>query len=339
MACCRFAFFSNAKPRLTFARWSAIHTHPFLSQQLPFPLTQVGEFQRTISKSVSRSGIGLHSGDIASVTLLPAAGGEGRYFVQRSKDVEKEVRVSAFISSVTETNLSTCIGEGAARVRTIEHLLSALEGLGVDNCRIEIEGGNEVPLLDGSAKIWVDAILEAGLSPAIDDGGNKVPRKVFVLDKPLHVSNGDSFVAAFPSPQLRITYGIDFGQVPAIGTQWFSLCLGSGSVYENEVAPARTFGIFEQIPQLQAAGLIKGGSTDNAIICSIKDGWLNPPLRFSNEPCRHKLLDLVGDIALCAQNGDPGLPVAHIIAFKASHLLHAKFGDALLNAMESKRCS
>lgn len=217
-------------------------------------------------------------------------------------------------------------------MRTIEHLMSALEGLGVDNCRIEMEGGNEVPLLDGSAKMWVEAVREAGISPATDEDGNKVPRSRFVLNKPLHVSSGDSFVAAFPSPQLRITYGIDFGQVPAIGTQWFSVCLHDTSVYECEVAPARTFCIFEQIGELQAAGLIKGGSKDNAIICSMKDGWLNAPLRFPDEPCRHKLLDLIGDVALCAQNGDLGLPIAHIVAFKASHMLHTKFGDTLLHS-------
>lgn len=301
--------------------------------------SQTGDFQRTVSRAVSRSGVGLHTGATACLKLMPAAAGEGRYFVHVSKNAQRqveEVRVPSSLRSVVETTLSTCIGVGKTRVRTVEHLLSALEGLGVDNCRIEIEGGNEVPLLDGSAKVWVEAVHEAGISFATDKGGNQVLRDTFVLKEPLFVSQQDSFVAAFPSSDLRITYGIDFQEVPAIRTQWFSICLGDASNYEVEIAPARTFGIAEQIGRLQAAGLVKGGSTDNAIICSVKDGWLNLPLRFSDEPCRHKLLDLIGDLALCAQNGNPGLPAAHIIAFKAGHLLHTKFGGVLLHAMRNQ---
>ncbi|MCO5596384.1 hypothetical protein L7F22_050445 [Adiantum nelumboides] len=125
--------------------------------------------------------------------------------------------------------------------------------------------------------------------------------------------------------------------VSAIGTQWFSVRLDRSLTYEQEVAPARTFCIAEQIPGMQAAGLIKGGSVDNAIICRMNDGWLNPPLRFSDEPCRHKLLDLIGDVALCAENGNSGLPNAHIVAFKAGHLLHTRFSLALLQAKEHQR--
>ncbi|KAG6552322.1 hypothetical protein Mapa_006175 [Marchantia paleacea] len=287
--------------------------------------------QLTVAKSLAKSGIGLHSGDWAEVKVLPAAAGEGRYFVVRdTHGDERSDRIPAALSYVRETTLSTWLGGQKNKgVGTVEHLLSALEGLGVDNCRIEITGGNEVPLLDGSALQWVEAIEEAGLSIALDKQGTLQSRKVLVINEPITVCHGDSFVAAFPAASSRLTYGIDFPQVPAIGRQWFTWSADDIGAYKSEVAPARTFGIFEQIKQLQANGLIQGGTLENALVCSMETGWVNPPLRFSDEPCRHKLLDLLGDLALCAYSGHPGLPVAHIVAYKASHALHIKFGEAL----------
>lgn len=126
-----------------------------------------------------------------------------------------------------------------------------------------------------------------------------------------------------------------FLQVPAIGgPHWYTYTPeeGPGTSYENDIAPARTFGVYEQFEQLRAAGLIKGGSLENALVCSISKGWLNPPLRFPNEPCRHKLLDLIGDLALAEVDGS-GFPNAHIVAYKASHSLHVKFAKALLQTL------
>lgn len=287
------------------------------------------QLQQTIATPVTRVGVGLHSGDRATVKLLPARAGEGRYFVK-----ELQQPLPALVEHVTDSRLSTCLGsrDNSFTIHTVEHLMSALEGLGVDNCRIEITGGREIPLLDGSAREWVDAIEESGLSIATTASGGSSARTSFVVDAPISVSHGDAFVAAFPSPFTRLTYGIDFPQVPAIGSGWFSWSpTGSGSgSYKEEVAPARTFGIAEQFEALRAAGLIKGGSLQNALVCSMEKGWLNPPLRFTDEPCRHKLLDLIGDLALCTPPGHAGLPVAHVVAFKASHALHVKFGAALL---------
>jgi UDP-3-O-[3-hydroxymyristoyl] N-acetylglucosamine deacetylase len=286
---------------------------------------QTAQLQQTIAAPVTRVGVGLHSGERATVKLLPAGAGEGRYFVKGA------TALPAFVTNVADTRLSTCLGRGGCAVHTVEHLMSALEGLGVDNCRIEIEGGDEVPLLDGSAREWVEAIEESGLSIATDSStGMQSARNAFVVDAPFSVTHGDSFVAAFPSPFTRLTYGIDFPQVPAIGSRWFSWTPTGARSYKDEVAPARTFGIAEQVEELRAAGLIKGGSLENALVCSMEQGWLNPPLRFEDEPCRHKLLDLIGDLALCATPGHAGLPVAHVVAFKASHALHVKFGAALL---------
>ncbi|HEY9618090.1 MAG TPA: UDP-3-O-acyl-N-acetylglucosamine deacetylase, partial [Microcoleaceae cyanobacterium] len=222
--------------------------------------------------------------------------------------------VEARGSSVGQTTLSTELAQGAAQVRTVEHLLAALAGMGVDNARIELDAP-EVPLLDGSAREWVEAIAEVGLEP------QRMARTAIDLEAPVWVRQDDAFVAALPSPELRFTYGIDF-DLPAIGNQWHSW--SSQASFATEIAPARTFGLAHQIEYLRAQGLIKGGSLDNALVCST-EGWLNPPLRFPNEPVRHKLLDLIGDLSLL---GD--FPKAHFLAYKASHQLHIQLVRSLV---------
>ncbi|XP_058108328.1 probable UDP-3-O-acyl-N-acetylglucosamine deacetylase 1, mitochondrial [Magnolia sinica] len=283
-----------------------------------------GKLQQTLASEISRSGTALHSAASSTANLFPAMAGEGRFFVCGG---DRRSRIPASIDCVMEATLCTTLGrgDGGEKIRTVEHLLSALEAAGVDNCGIEIVGGDEVPLLDGSAREWVEAIENAGLCVAKDYNGNTMDKLAPFLDEPMHVWRNDSFVAAFPSPKVQITYGIDFPQVPAIGRQWFSCFPMDESAYTKEIASARTFGIYEEVEKLRKAGLIQGGSMENATVCSAKSGWLNPPLRFQDEPCRHKVLDLIGDLSIFARNGSQGLPVAHIIAYKAGHSLHAEF--------------
>jgi UDP-3-O-[3-hydroxymyristoyl] N-acetylglucosamine deacetylase len=147
------------------------------------------------------------------------------------------------------------------------------------------------------------------------------------LSEPIWVRQDDAFVAALPADKLHLTYGIDFPHLPAIGSQWYSLDLNPDQ-FRAAIAPARTFGFAEQIDFLRAQGLIKGGSLDNALVCG-PEGWLNPPLRFANEPVRHKLLDLIGDLSLLGC----GL-IAHVLAYKASHALHTQLVKQLLQALE-----
>nr|CAD1832581.1 unnamed protein product [Ananas comosus var. bracteatus] len=275
-----------------------------------------GKLQQTLASSIAVSGTGLHSGAGATARLLPAMAGEGRYFVAGAS---ARTRIPAAVEHAVDSPLCTALCRGGARVRTVEHLLSALEAMGVDNCRIEIEGGDEVPLLDGSAKEWVEAIEHVGLCAAEDSNGNNMDKLVAELHVPVYLWRDGAFIVAFPSSKIHITYGIDFPKVPVIGCQWFSSFLDS-CIYANEIASSRTFCIYEEVEKMRSAGLIKGGSASNAIVCSITGGWLNPPLRFHDEPCRHKLLDLVGDISLFAQNGNQGLPLAHIIAYKVCSL-------------------
>lgn len=270
----------------------------------------------TIASMFEISGVGLHSGVVTKVRVLPASPGEGRYFVR--VDLPDKPMIPARLEVVSQTLLSTQLGEGASSVRTVEHLLAALAAMGVDNARIEIDGP-EVPLLDGSALVWCDAIASLG----VVSKEKVLPITDYPLPEPIWVYQGDAFVAALPSPLLRFSYGIDF-DLPAIGNQWYSWTPSRES-FEEAIAPARTFGLLHQIDELRAKGLIKGGSLDNALVCG-KDGWINPPLRFANEPVRHKILDLVGDLSLLGT-----FPVAHFIAYKASHNLHIQLAQRILD--------
>jgi UDP-3-O-[3-hydroxymyristoyl] N-acetylglucosamine deacetylase len=277
--------------------------------------------QHTLAAQITQTGVGLHSGMSTQVRILPAEAGSGRYFVR--VDLPDLPIIPAQIAAVTQTVLSTQLGKGEISVRTVEHLLAALSGMGVDNARIEIDGP-EVPLLDGSASVWTANIAQVGL--VSQPFNNQVP---LAITEPIWVYEGDAFVSALPASETRFSYGIDF-DLPAIGNQWHSWSLTAelkkaSASFAAEIAPARTFGLLHQIEHLQKTGLIKGGSLDNALVCG-PEGWLNPPLRFANEPVRHKILDLVGDLSLLGT-----FPRAHFLAYKASHNLHIQLAQKILD--------
>ncbi len=274
--------------------------------------------QTTIAQPFTVSGVGLHSGETVTVTVKPTTE-EGRFFIRT--DLPQTPIIPATVSEVSQTQLSTELAKGEAKVRTVEHLLSALAGLGVDNARIEING-SEVPLLEGSAKTWVEQIQAVGLRDCQQEKKPPLAVKEAVL-----IQEADAIVAIFPSEETRMSYGIDF-PVPAIGQQWYTWYPERES-YDSAIAPARTFVLTKQVEALRQAGLIKGGSLNNALVCD-ETGWLNPPLRFVNEPVRHKLLDLVGDVSLLGT-----LPQGHIFAYKASHRLHIRLVRELINNNES----
>ncbi len=268
--------------------------------------------QWTLAKPVEVSGVGLHSGAEVTVRICPAEPDTGRRFVR--VDLPDRPVIPAHITQVSQTQLSTQLGQAQATVRTVEHLLAALVSLSIDNAQIELDGA-EVPLLDGSAQDWMLAIAQGGVVQ------QSVPLVQSSVSYPTWIQDGDAFVAALPAPDLRFTYGIDF-DVPAIGNQWHSWS-PDHEPFATAIAPARTFGLAHQVEHLRSIGLIKGGSLENALVCGA-DGWLNPPLRFSNEPVRHKLLDLVGDLSLLGS-----IPTAHYLAYKASHQLHTQLAIAL----------
>ena len=290
------------------------------SQHLDLRIEQIkatmrSPYQHTLASPIERMGVGLHLGVNAEVKILPAAASTGRIFI--CKDLEDAV-IPARIESLHQTVLSTELGLGGATIRTVEHLLAALVGLGIDNARIEASGP-EVPLLDGSAREWAEEIIRAGWVQQTD------LRQICTVAQPIFVQQGESFVAALPAPQTRLTCGIDFSH-PAIGQQWHSI---QPEEFWSEVASARTFGLAEEVEKLLESGLIKGGSLENALVCGAQ-GWLNPPLRYPNEPARHKLLDLIGDLSLLG-----GFPRAHILAYKASHALHTQLVQRLAHLSTS----
>lgn len=267
----------------------------------------------TLNAPVERSGIGLHSGATARLRLEPFE--QAGYWVGWLDAPELPLQ-QLHPSQVCETQLCTALQLDQRRLATVEHLLAALAGVGITSALLLVDGP-ELPLMDGSAQPWVEAIAEVGLKAL-------GPRPVAsALSAPITLQHGQSFVTALPSERLRLAAAIEFPQ-PAIGRQLFSLEL-TPEAFVEQIAPARTFGFKQQVEQLLAAGLIKGGALDNALVCD-GDGWVNPPLRFADEPVRHKLLDLLGDLALA------GLPQAQVFAFRGSHGLHTALAAALVSS-------
>ena len=212
--------------------------------------------------------------------------------------------------------LCTAVKLAGRNLYTIEHLLSSLAGCGLSYIHIEVDG-KEIPLLDGSAIQWVKAFEEVGIK--------RVPKpKNFIreINKSMIFNKDSSVIALTPSNKITIISTINFSY-KAIGNQTYVIDLNPNCFVEN-IAPARTFGFKDQFQELSELGLIKGGSLENALVCD-GDKWVNPPLRFSNEPIRHKILDLIGDLALV------GLPKAQILVYKGSHSLNALLASSLKN--------
>jgi UDP-3-O-[3-hydroxymyristoyl] N-acetylglucosamine deacetylase len=268
----------------------------------------------TLAEPVERQGVGLHSGATCRVRLLPSTR-EGFWVGWLGSPRDSLQRLSP--RQVVDTRLCTCLQIGPRRLATVEHLLAALAGTGVSHAELWLEG-EEIPLLDGSALPWVEAIAEAGLRAL-------GPREPLLLPQALTRHQGESFAVAIPAPAPRLAAAVEYPQA-AIGRQVFSLAL-TPETFVAELAPARTFGFLEQVEQLRASGLIQGGALDNALVCD-GERWLNPPLRYPDEPVRHKLLDLLGDLALV------GIPQAQVFAYRGSHGLHTTLAAALESASE-----
>ena len=283
--------------------------------------------QKTLARVVSVEGVGLHGGAPVQVVLRPDRSGRGLVF--RRLDLERQaawsggrrmrVEIPAAASCVTHSDHATTLTArtpaGDASVQTVEHLLAALHVMEVDACIVEIDGP-EVPILDGSAAPWVALVRSAGLRTA------DRPRRVRRIVEPFSVTSGDSSISAYPASGLRVTCSIAFSH-PAIGTEERSW-LVTPETFARELAPARTFGFLRDVEQLRAAGLVKGGSLENAVVLD-DTKVINGPLRFEDEFVRHKAMDLLGDLALM------GAPlVGHVVARRAGHRLHAEFARQLL---------
>lgn len=268
--------------------------------------------QRTISREVSLKGKSLHTGEEVRLTLRPAEPDTGVLF--RRIDLLGKPELRPLIDLVDDLVRSTTIAGSHAKIHTVEHVLSALSGCDVDNVIVEMDA-SEPPILDGSAKHFVNLIQEA------EPVEQTAERKYFVLDEPISVTQGSSSIIALPHDGFRVT--CTSADNRGIHTQHLSLDIDPDS-YVAQIAPARTFTIYEDIEELLKLGKIKGGSLDSAIVIKDDKVLSKEPLRFKDEFVRHKILDIVGDIVLV------GMPIkAHIIGVRPGHALNAELSKIL----------
>lgn len=269
-------------------------------------------YEQTIRSAVEASGVGLHSGAPVTMRILPAAAGSGIVF--RRVDLDNFL-IEANGRNVAKVSYATSLMKKGVLISTTEHLLSAFVGLGVDNAIVELDN-LELPILDGSAKPIVEMIQRAGLRR------QRRKRHYLRILKEVEVREGDKFIAVYPSEGYSVSYSINFPH-PLIGRESFRVELGNGA-YVREVAPARTFGFLHEAAMMRNMGLIRGASEENAIVLT-RDGIQNPPLRYPDEFVRHKVLDLVGDLALIGHQ-----VLGRIVADRAGHAMHTALVSRLL---------
>ena len=263
--------------------------------------------QRTVRRTVEIEGVGLHSGSDARVRILPAPADHGLVFSRRDLG---GATVEATPEAIGDSSLATTLSCDGVSVGTVEHLLAALRGLGIDNARIEVDGP-EIPILDGSSAPFVTAVRAAGGSAV-----QRAARRTLAVRRPIPIRDGERAILALPARDFRISYAIDFPH-PAIGYQAVALSVDE-EVFAASIAPARTFCLLRDVQAMRASGRARGGSLDNAVVVG-DEGIVGGALRFRDEFVRHKVLDLIGDLALL---GAPLL--AHVVVFKGGHRLHAQ---------------
>ncbi|MCJ7810216.1 MAG: UDP-3-O-acyl-N-acetylglucosamine deacetylase [Desulfobulbaceae bacterium] len=274
--------------------------------------------QRTLRDEVSCTGIGLHCGERVKMSLRPAPCGTGIKFMRR--DISGSPMVEAKFENVKDTTLATSIGADGCKVGTIEHLMAAFYGLGIDNVLVGLDGP-EVPIMDGSSAPFIFLIKSVGIKE------QEAPKRFIVVKKSLKIEDGDRSIAVHPSKELKISYMIDFKH-PMLRNQEYELCF-SGGDFIREISRARTFGFLRDVQTLKANGFARGGSLDNAVVIDDFRILNEDGLRFKDEFVRHKILDFVGDLSLiCAP------VIGHFVVRKSGHFLNQLMLEKLI---QSKR--
>lgn len=279
------------------------------------------EYRTTIKHPGIYEGVGLHSGEITRLSFHPADCGEGIVFFGMRQG--ERYAVKAALENVIDTSLAVTLGAGADaehpfQLQTVEHLLYALFVLGITDIAIEVEGGKEVPIADGSAGPFIRALQKLELHHY----GEKV--KPLVVTRPLSVTDGDRYLVAMPSPEFQVSYFIDYPH-PLLKNQAVQLKYDD-AVFTETIGFARTFGFMKDVEYLRSRGLAQGGSIDNAVIY-LPDGTTMNDFRFECESVFHKILDLIGDLALV------GRPIqGHVLGARGGHALDVAFGKKLLAA-------
>ncbi len=276
-------------------------------------MSSTPDFQQTLAKSASLSGTSLHTGEQVTLRLQPAPADHGIKF--KRKDLQEEPIIDAKIENLKTVERATTIGEGSMRVHTVEHVLAALAAMGVDNAIVEMDS-NEPPIGDGSAHPYVEVIKKAGVA------AQEKPRQTFSVREPIHVeTKGGSLLVVLPDDKYRISCT----QVGPEGrfSQFFSTEI-TPAIFEREIAPARTFVFYEDVYPLMEKNLIKGGSLENAIVVRGEAVLSKEPLRFADEFVRHKILDIIGDLALFGHRIR-----GHVVAVKPGHGPNAELARAM----------
>jgi UDP-3-O-[3-hydroxymyristoyl] N-acetylglucosamine deacetylase len=268
--------------------------------------------EQTIRTPVECCGVGLHSGAPVRLKILPAPPGSGIVF--RRVDLDG-YEVQAVGRNVARVSYATSLMKKGVLISTTEHLLSAFIGTGIDNAIVELDN-LELPILDGSAQPFVEAIRKAGIRK------QRRPRTYLRIRRELELREGDKFIAVYPADTYSVSYTINFPH-PLIGKETFRVDLSDGN-YLREIAPARTFGSREDERAMRNMGLIRGASVENCIVLT-RGGIENPPLRFNDEFVRHKVLDLIGDLALLGRQ-----ILGNVVADRAGHAMHTALVSRLL---------
>ena len=301
--------------------------------------------QNTLKKEIKLNGIGLHTGSEINLSLKPAEENSGFNFVR--SDIDPDEKIPALANFVTHSERGTTITKGGSEVKTIEHLLAALVGCEINNCLIDVDGP-EIPIMDGSSKIFTDAIISAGTEK------QEALQRVFVVEENLKIKDDSSGseIIIVPDENFSISVMVDY-QSKSLGSQ--NAVLNSIDDFNDQISPSRTFGFLHELKDLFELGLIKGGDINNSVIyvdqplaesdkvllesltgkkeiIVSKQGILNGlPLNFQNEPARHKLLDLLGDLALV------GMPIqGRILAIKPGHKINTDFAKQISTLIKNK---
>ncbi len=272
--------------------------------------------QHTLRQPASYSGVGLHSGNRVTMTFLPAPPNSGIRF--RRIDLDGKPEIEADVEFVSATNRSTTLARGNAKIHTVEHVLAAFAGCGVDNAVVELDA-NEPPIADGSSREYVKIIRAAGLQPQ----GER--REVYAVKEPIEFEMGESHISVFPSDKFKIT--CTSADKTRRFTQFLSIEINP-ETWERDISHARTFCFFEEIEFLIKSGLIKGGSLENAVVIRDDAILTTEPLRYPDEFVRHKILDIIGDLSLVKR------PITgHIVAVKPSHQANTELAKLIVSQM------
>lgn len=282
------------------------------------------ENQRTIKKEISIKGRGTHTGNAVTVTFKPAGPESGILFKRVDLPGSPLIRAqAALILDGRESPRQTSIGLKGVQIQTVEHLMAALAGLGIDNLVIELDNA-EIPALDGSALEFVKTLKKAGIEEL------DAKKKVYALKEPVWIEEGDAFISAVPAPSFKISYTLHHENNAFLKTQYCNLVVEE-TIFEKEICPSRTFVLADESEQLRASGLGKGADYQNTLVISDK-GVIDNALRFQDEFLRHKVLDLIGDLYLL------GCPLrAHIVAVKTGHYLNHQLLKKIRAQMEREQ--